>query len=272
MQHSEMSLSYLSGPRKMGPVNWVGLWYLYLKEVYRFLNVYVQTIASPLVTSLLFLAIFTLALGRSVTYVGNFDFLHFITPGLIIMAMAQNAFANTSSSMVISKIQGNIIDVLMPPISPLEFVIAYAAAGITRGLAVGLSCWLGMLLFVPLGVASPVQLLVFSLLGTGMLSLLGLLGGILSDKFDHMAALTNFIITPLSFLSGTFYSIHNLPPLFLMLAKLNPFFYMIDGFRGAFLGSSDVSPLLGFSVLLGFDSSLLLLIWILVRRGYKLKQ
>lgn len=264
-------LSQGLGPRRFGAVNWLGLWSLYVKEVRRFLNVATQTVAAPVVTTLLFLAIFTLALGRSVDVVQGVPFSQFLAPGLIMMAMVQNAFANTSSSLVISKIQGNIVDVLMPPISAGEMVLAYAAAGVTRGLVVGLSVGIAMVFFVTVEIHHLWAVLFFSTAASLMLATIGILAGVWADKFDHMAAITNFVITPFAFLSGTFYSIERLPQPFYDIAHLNPFFYMIDGFRYGFIDSSDASPWLGAAVMIAMNAGLLLAAWILVRRGWKLK-
>lgn len=264
-------LSQTLGPRRFGRVNWMGLWSLYLKEVRRFMNVATQTVAAPVVTTLLFLAIFTLALGRSVETVQGVTFSQFLAPGLIMMAMVQNAFANTSSSLVISKIQGNIVDVLMPPINETEFVVAYAAAGMTRGLVVGASVGIVMAFFVPVEIHHLWAVLFFSMAASLMLASIGIIAGIWADKFDHMAAITNFVITPFAFLSGTFYSIERLPQPFYDIAHLNPFFYMIDGFRYGFIDSSDASPWLGVAVMSAINVTLLVISWLLVRRGWKLK-
>lgn len=261
----------LVAPRQMGAVNWRGLWELYLKEVRRFIKVWLQTIAAPMVTSLLFLAIFALSLGGNIHQVGGVTFLEFLAPGLIMMTMVQNAFANTSSSVIISKVQGNIVDVLMPPISPAELTVAYALGGMTRGVVVGIAVALGMIFFVPLHAAHPFYILFHAVAASLMLSLLGVLAGVWSEKFDHMAAVTNFIITPLSFLSGTFYSVDRLPEKFQAFAHFNPFFYMIDGFRYGFIAHPDALPLTGLAVVGITDVILLLGCWLLVRSGYKLK-
>lgn len=264
-------MAEVTAPKSYGLVNWVGLWYLYLKEVRRFLNVFTQTIAAPVVTTLLFLAIFTLALGRAVEMVNGVPFATFLAPGLIIMAMAQNAFANTSSSIVISKIQGNIVDVLMPPISPGEFVAAYALGGVTRGVAVGLATGIVMAFFVDFPLEHPLFVVYHAISSSMMLALLGMIGGIWSEKFDHIAAFTNFVIMPFSFLSGTFYSITRLPEPFYSAAFFNPFFYMIDGFRYGFIGRSDADPILGMLVMAGVNIALWLLAWRMCTTGYKLK-
>jgi ABC-2 type transport system permease protein len=257
--------------RYIGAVNWTGTWTLYAKEVTRFAKVYLQSVFAPVVTSLLFLAIFTLALGRSVETVVGVPFVVFLAPGLMMMAMIQNSFANTSSSMVISKVQGNIVDVLMPPMSPGELTFAYAAAGATRGLMVGVVTGLTMWVFVPMRIHDPL-LLIFHACGASlMMSLLGLIGGIWADKFDHIAAVTNFVILPLSFLSGTFYSIERLPGVWNTVAHFNPFFFMIDGFRYGFIGHADGPLGLGIAVIATINVALWLWArWMFVS-GYKLK-
>lgn len=261
----------ISAPRHYGLINWIGFWNLYLKEVKRFLNVFTQTVVAPVVTTLLFLAVFTLALGRAVDTVNGVDFAVFLAPGLVMMVIAQNAFANTSSSVVISKVQGNIVDVLMPPISPVEMVAAYGLGGVTRGFLVGLSTGFVMLFFVDIPLSHPLIMVAHGFLAALMLSLLGMIGGIISEKFDHIAAFTNFVITPLSFLSGTFYSIERLPDSVQIFALFNPFFYMIDGFRYGAIGRSDADPIFGLFIMLSFNSFLFFLAWQMVRRGYKLK-
>jgi ABC-2 type transport system permease protein len=258
-------------PRVMGPVNWRGLGTLYMKEVRRFLNVFTQTLMAPVVTTLLFLAIFTLALGRAVQQVGGVDFALFLAPGLVMMAMVQNAFANTSSSIVIAKVQGNIVDLLMPPLSPTEITLGIVGGGVTRGLLVGLAVTLAMWLFVPLRVAHPFFVLYHAVAASLLLALLGLIGGIWAEKFDHISAVTNFVITPFSFLSGTFYSIERLPGMWHDVALWNPFFYMIDGFRYGFIGHADGSPAVGLAVLFGVNLALWLIAHRMIATGYRLK-
>jgi ABC-2 type transport system permease protein len=255
--------------RRIGAVNWLGFWTLYVREVRRFLKVGTQTLVAPVVTTLLFLAIFLLALGGAAA--GGVTYGAFLAPGLIMMAIMQNAFANTSSSIVISKIQGNIVDVLMPPISGGELTLAYALGGATRGIAVGLVVGLAIWCVVPLRIVDPAAVLLHGIAASLLLSLLGLLGGIWSEKFDHLAAVTNFVVTPLSFLSGTFYSVDRLPPDWQFLAHANPFFYMIDGFRAGFTGHADGRPGVGVALLIGTNAMLLILCFRLVARGYKLK-
>lgn len=258
-------------PRQLGSVNWLGLWSLYLKEIRRFGKVATQTIISPLVTTFLYLVIFSLALGRSVQQLGGVSYAEFLVPGLIMMAMAQNAFANTSSSLVISKVQGNIVDLLMPPLSAAELTIGIAAGGLTRGLAVGLTSALAVRLFLPYGIHDWFYIVFDAASASLMLAFLGMLAGLWAEKFDQMAAVTNFVITPLSFLSGAFYSTERLPEFWRHIAHLNPFFYMIDGFRYGFIGHADGSLAAGTAVLAAADLLLGLATWHLIARGYKLR-
>ncbi len=257
--------------RQMGSVNWRGLWTLYMKEVRRFLNVYTQTLLAPLVTTLLFLAIFTLALGGAGRQVGGVDYAVFLVPGLIMMSMMQNAFANTSSSLVIAKVQGNIVDILMPPLSATELTLGICGGGVTRGMLVGLVVMSVMWLFVPYTIHNPLFILYHGFMASLMLALLGMIGGIWSEKFDHIAAVTNFVITPLSFLSGTFYSIERLPPDWQFIAHFNPFFYMIDGFRYGFIGYADGALWTGMAVLALVNLSLWTLAHRMLATGYRLK-
>jgi ABC-2 type transport system permease protein len=260
--------------RAIGVINWLGFWTLYAREVRRFFKVATQTIAAPVVTTLLFLAFFVLALGGAggaSRSVGGVSFAEFLTPGLIMMSIMQNAFANTSSSLVISKIQGNIVDVLMPPLSGGELTLAYALGGVTRGIVVGAVVSLAIWCFVPLRIADLAAVAFNAVAASLLLSLLGVLAGIWAEKFDHMAAVTNFIVTPLSFLSGTFYSVDRLPEGWRFVAHLNPFFYMIDGFRYGFIGHADGSLAVGMAVLIGVNAALLLLCFRLIASGYRLK-
>lgn len=266
-----MSLSAHPLPRPIGTVNWIGLYTLTRKEVRRFLKVWVQTVAAPVVTSLLFYAVFALALGGVVRSVGDVPFLQFLGPGLVMMAIAQNAFANTSSSVLVAKVQGNIVDVLMTPLAAAELATAYVLGGVIRGLMVGVVTAIGIWVFVPLGVHAPFYILFHAVAASMMLSLIGIMGGIWADKFDHMAAVTNFIVTPLSFLSGTFYSIQSVPPLFHTIAHLNPFFYFIDGFRYGFIGQTDGTLMTGLAVMVAVNALLWVLVLRMLRSGYKLK-
>ncbi|WP_412070770.1 ABC transporter permease [Qipengyuania gaetbuli] len=223
-------------------INRVGLWSLYIKEVRRFLKVQTQTIWAPAVTTLLFLVIFTVALGRTDREILGVNFATFVAPGLIVMGMMQNAFANSSFSLLSGKIQGTIIDLLMPPLSVGELMGGIVAAAITRAIMVGGAVALAMAFYpgVDLSLAHPWAVAWFGLMGAAMLAILGLLASIWAEKFDHNAAVTNFVIAPLSLLSGTFYVIDNLAPAFQAVSRVNPFFYVISGFRFGFLGESDI--------------------------------
>ncbi len=255
----------------MGAVNWIGLWTLYMREVRRFLKVYTQTLIAPVITTLLFMAIFALALGGAVRTVAGVPFMEFLAPGLIVMAIAQSAFANTSSSIIISKIQGNIIDTLMPPFTAHEITFGFTMGGVTRGVAVGVVVWLAVSPFVDLSVHHWGFILYHGFMASLMLSLLGVVGGVWSEKFDHIAAVTNFVVTPLSFLSGTFYSIQRLPDAVQVAAHFNPFFYMIDGLRYGVIGHADGSLVLGVVVMAAVNIGLWALSTWMFATGYKLK-
>jgi ABC-2 type transport system permease protein len=223
-------------------VNRVGLWSLYIKEVRRFLKVQTQTIWAPAVTTLLYLVIFTLAMGRGNRMILGVNFATFMVPGLIMMGMMNNAFANSSFSLLAGKLQGTIIDLLMPPLSEAELMTGIVAAAMTRAGLVGAAVALAVSLWpgIHMMAAHPWAIVWFGLMGSLLLSLMGLLTSLWADKFDHAAAVTNFVILPLSLLSGTFYLIHNLSPAFQTISHFNPFFYMISGFRFGFLGQSDI--------------------------------
>ncbi|MEQ8666860.1 MAG: ABC transporter permease [Rhodospirillales bacterium] len=251
--------------------NRIGLWTLYTREVRRFMKVYTQTLLAPMVTTLLFLAVFALALGGSDRIAAGIPFTEFLAPGLIMMAMAQNAFANTSSSIVIAKVQGNIVDTLMPPFTAAELTLAINLGGATRGIVVGAVVGLVMSLFVTIHISNVFLIVFHGVAASLMLALLGTIGGIWSEKFDHIAAVTNFVITPLSFLSGTFYTIDRLPEAAQFVAYFNPFFYMIDGFRHGFIGTGDIDPALGVAVMVGINVALWLTCQHIFRTGYRLK-
>jgi ABC-2 type transport system permease protein len=257
--------------RVIGAVNWIGFWTLYAREVRRFMKVSLQTIAAPVITTLLFLAVFLLALGGAARSVGGVDYSRFLTPGLVMMAVMQNAFANTSSSLMISKTQGNIVDVLMPPLSAGELTLAFALGGMTRGIVVGIAVALAIWCFVPIRIEHWSAVVFFALSASLLLALLGVLGGVWAEKFDHIAAVTNFVITPLSFLSGTFYSIDRLPVDWQFVAHLDPFFHLIDGFRYGFIGHADGTTWISALVLVACNAALLALCFGLISRGYKLK-
>jgi ABC-2 type transport system permease protein len=254
-------------------VNWGGLATLYVKEVRRFFKVQLQTIWAPAVTTLLFLVIFTVALGRSGRTVMGVPFADFLAPGLIVMGMIQNAFANSSFSLLVGKVQGTIVDYLMPPLSTGELMLAMAGASVTRAFLVGLAVWLAMLFWPGVDVmpGHVWAVLWFGLMGSLMLSFLGLITSIWAEKFDHAAAVGNFVVAPLSLLSGTFYSVDSLSPTFAAISHANPFFYVISGFRYGFLGVADSPIGLGAVVLLAINLALGALCFALLRSGWKLK-
>jgi ABC-2 type transport system permease protein len=254
-------------------VNWGGLKTLYLKEVRRFFKVQLQTIWAPSITTLLFLVIFTVALGRSGRTVMGVSFADFIAPGLIVMGMIQNAFANSSFSLLVGKIQGNIVDYLMPPLSTGELIVGLVGASVTRAVLVGLAVWLVMLFYPGVHVAPRIgwAILWFGIFGSMMLAFLGLLTSIWAEKFDHAAAVTNFVVAPLSLLSGTFYSIESLAPAFQAVSHANPFFYIISGFRYGFLGVADSPVHFGAGLILAVNLGLWALCYALLRKGWKLK-
>jgi len=259
------------GTRRFGRVNWLGLYTLAHREIMRFAVIWNQTLLAPLVTAGLFLLIFSIAIGPTRGEVMGVSYTQFIAPGLLMMTVIQNAFANTSSSLVGSKVQGNIVDTLMPPLSPLELVLGYLAGGIGRGLAIALTIAVAILLFLGLVPQHPLIALAFVFLGSMFLGALGLVAGIFAKKFDQMAAISNFIITPLAFLSGTFYSVEALPPLMKTLTHFNPIFYLIDGVRYGVLGVSDSSPVLGLAVAAGSALTMSVVAWLFFRKGYRLK-
>jgi ABC-2 type transport system permease protein len=259
------------GSRRFGRINWLGLYTLAWREVMRFVSVWTQTLLAPLVTAALFLVIFSIAIGPARGDVLGVPFTAFIAPGILMMTVIQNAFANTSSSIVISKVQGNIVDTLMPPLSAGELVLGYLAGGIVRGLAVALAIGLGILLVLGISMAHPLWALVFVLLGSAMMGAVGIVAGVFANKFDQMAAITNFIVTPLAFLSGTFYSVAALPPVLYEITHVNPVFYLIDGVRFGVLGVSDSSPWLGLAVCSATTLAVCLMAWAMFRTGYRLK-
>ena len=251
--------------------NWVGFFTLYTKEVKRFLNVFAQTILAPAITTLLFYLIFTISIDRNYLNTANYNFSEFLAPGLICMAIMQNAFANTSSSILISKVQGNIVDILMPPMSEYELTFSYVLGGITRGLLVGLFVAIFIFMFVEIEIYNLGIIIYFAIGSSCLLSLFGIMCGIWAKKFDHMAAVTNFIIIPLTFLSGTFYSISRLPDFWQTVSSINPFFYNIDGFRYAFTGVSDSSLFQGMIFLIIINIILIFFCYLMFRKGYKIK-
>jgi ABC-2 type transport system permease protein len=261
------------GEPVLSGINWEGLKTLYIKEVHRFFKVQLQTVWAPAITTLLYLAIFTVALGRSGRTVEGVAFADFIAPGLIVMAMLQNAFANASFSLLVGKIQGNIVDYLMPPLSTGELIAGLVGAAVTRAFFVGFAVWLAMLLWpgVSVEIRHPLFVFWFGLMGALMLSFLGLITSLWADKFDHAAAVTNFVVAPLSLLSGTFYSIKQLAPSFQAISLANPFFYAISGFRYGFLGISDSPIAVGAIGLLVLNLILWGICFALLKSGWKIK-
>ena len=271
--HSSNWVRHEPGAPLLKGVNWGGLKTLYVKEVRRFFKVQMQTVWAPAITTLLYLAIFTIALGRGGRMVMGVPFANFLAPGLIVMAMIQNAFANSSFSLLVGKIQGNIVDYLMPPLSTGELIAGLVGASVTRAFLVGCAVWLAMLLWpgVSVDIRRPELVLWFGLMGSLLLSFLGLLTSVWAEKFDHAAAVTNFVVTPLSLLSGTFYSVHQLSPTFQAVSHANPFFYVISGFRSGFLGVSDSPLLIGGIALLALNVALWALCYALLKSGWKIK-
>ena len=248
-----------------------GFYTLFYKEILRFWKVAFQTIAAPLVTTLLYLLIFSHVLSQRVEVFHGISYTAFLVPGLVMMSMLQNAFANSSSSLIQSKVTGNIIFVLLGPLSHFEFFSAYLAAAIVRGLMVGLGVYIAAWCFTPVPLHSIFWIFIFGLLGSAMVAALGIVAGIWADKFDQMASFQNFVILPLTFLSGVFYSIHSLPEFWQKLSHLNPFFYTIDGFRYGFFGQSDISPWVSLAVVGTTFLALSFATFLMIRSGYKLR-
>lgn len=244
---------------------------LLYKEMLRFWKVSFQTIAAPILSAMLYLMIFSHVLSGRVEVYPGIGYGAFLAPGLAMMALLQNAFANSSSSLIQSKITGNIVFVLLPPISYREFYAAYVLASVLRGVACGVGVLLVSLPFASLNLAEPGWIIAFTLIGGAFLGSLGVIAGIWADKFDQLAGFQNFIVMPLTFLSGVFYSIHSLPGFWLAVSHLNPFFYMIDGFRYGFFGQSDVSPWISALITIGSFAALSLATLNMLARGYKLR-
>ena len=253
--------------------NRIGLWSLYMKEVRRFLKVQTQTVWAPAVTTLLFLVIFSVAMGRAGREVLGHPFADFLAPGLIVMAMLQNSFANSSFSLLVGKIQGTIVDYLMPPLSNGELIAGMVGAAVTRAFLVGAAVWLAMVVWpgVSVEVRHPWSVLWFGLMGSLMLAFLGFLTSIWAEKFDHAAMITNFVVAPLALLSGTFYSVEQLSPAFEAISHANPFFYVISGFRYGFLGVTDSPLMVGALGLLILNIGLWAACYALLRSGWKIK-
>ncbi len=247
-----------------------GLRTLLYKEVLRFWKVAFQTVAAPVMTALLYLLIFSHVLDGE-AQVNSVRYAAFLIPGLVMMSVLQNAFANTSSSLIQSKVMGSIVFILLPPITYVEFYLAYVIAAIARGLMVGAGVLAVTAWFAPLAFVSPLWILTFALVGAGIMGSLGMIAGIWAEKFDQLAAFQNFLIMPATFLSGVFYSIHSLPPFWQTVSHLNPVFYMIDGFRYGFFGVSDVAPATSLAVVSVSYLVVALITLAMLRRGYKLR-
>jgi ABC-2 type transport system permease protein len=249
----------------------VGFRTLFFKEILRFWKVATQTIAAPVVSAMLYLLIFGHVLDGRVEMLDGVSYTSFLVPGLVMMSVLQNAFANSSSSLIQSKITGNLVFILLPPLSHVEILSAYVVASVVRGLAVGLGVFIITAWFAHLSFVAPLWIIAFALLGAGILGTLGVVAGIWAEKFDQLAAFQNFLITPATFLAGVFYSIKKLPPFWLAVSHFNPFFYMIDGFRYGFFGQSDVSPWTSLAIVAVFFVALAAIAINLLRRGYKLR-
>ena len=267
----EIEDRYQINVKKFGYVNWIGFWTLYKKEVLRFLIVVIQTVISPLVTSLLFLLVLSLAIGNERGVVLGHPFLTFLAPGLIAMQVIQQAFSHSSSSIMIGKIQGNIVDILYAPLSPSEVTLATILAACTRSFIIVFISILVFYFIVDLKFYNFFYIFIFTFLGSFILGAVGFIAGLWAEKFDHMATVTNFFIVPLSFLSGTFYSINRLPDILHTISKTNPFFYIIDGFRYGFLGVADGSIAVGLSYLTVLSFISWFAAYILYKKGYKIK-
>ena len=250
-------------------MSFIGSSTLFIKEVKRFLKVYQQTIVAPAFTSLLFLLVINVAIEDRINY--KFNYIDFLAPGLIIMGMMQNSFANTSSSLLSSKVAGNIVDLLMPPFKVNEIIIVYCMAAIIRSILVGLLTFLIMMPFINFDFLNFYNLVIFSILGSMLLALIGLIAGIWAEKFDNMSAITNFVITPLTFLSGTFYSIDKLKEPFYTISLYNPFYYIIDGFRDSFIFTQSESIFNGIVYLTALNAIMYLVCYYLLKSGWKLK-
>ena len=267
----EIEHKYKIYEKKFGYVNWIGFWTLYKKEVLRFLIVVIQTVISPLVTSLLFLLVLSLAIGNERGEVLGVSFITFLAPGLIAMQVIQQGFSHSSSSIMIGKIQGNIVDILYAPLTAAEITLAINLAACTRSLMIAIVSIVVFTFIVELEFYNFFYIFIFTFLGAFILSSIGIIIGLWAEKFDHMASATNFIIVPLSFLSGTFYSIDRLPDILKNVSEMNPFFYIIDGFRYGFLGAADGSIQFGLFYLLILSFITWFAAYMLFKKGYKIK-
>lgn len=263
--------SGLPSPRRYDGINWIGVQTLYLREVRRFWKVGAQTVAAPVVTTLLYMLVFVVALKDARPPLHGTPFAEFVAPGLIMMAILNNAFANASSSLIQAKIMGTATDFLTPPLSPLELTIGFSLGAATRGMVVGLVTAVCVLPFAKLGVANLFAILWFGVIASLLMGMLGVLAGLWSEKFDHLSAVQNFVVMPMTFLSGTFYPIERLPEPFRSISHFNPFFYLIDGFRSGFIGHADGSLMIGVAVSAVLTLALAVACWLVFRSGWRLK-
>jgi ABC-2 type transport system permease protein len=267
----EIIKKYKIGTRRFGLINWVGAWTLYQKEVLRFLNVWAQTLFSPLISSLLFLLVLSLAIGSERGDVLGVSFITFLAPGLISMQVIQQSFSHSSSSFMISKIQGNIVDLLYAPLSAAEVTIAVSLAAVTRSVMIAVISIIAFMLLIDIEITNYLTLISFTFLSSFILGNVGIIAGLWAEKFDNMATVTNFVIVPLSFLSGTFYTIDKLPSFLQTISEFNPFFYMIDGFRYSFIGEADGSITIGLIYLVILSFVTWFVTYLLYKKGYKIK-
>ena len=267
----EITKKYKIGSRRFGLINWVGAWTLYKKEVLRFLIVWIQTIFSPLISSLLFLLVLSLAIGADRGDILGVPFITFLAPGLISMQVIQQSFSHSSSSFMIGKIQGNILDLLYAPLSAAEVTVSISLAAVTRSVMIAAVSIIVFKLIIKIEITNYLLLVIFTLLSSFILGNIGIIAGLWAEKFDHMATVTNFVIVPLSFLSGTFYSIDRLPEFLQIVSKANPFFYMIDGFRYSFIGQADGSITIGLVYLTILSVVSWFITYLLYKNGYKIK-
>jgi ABC-2 type transport system permease protein len=258
-------------PMSYGRANWIGVWTLYKREVMRFWKVGLQTVAAPVVTTLLYMMIFVVAVGRARPALEGVSFGQFVGPGLIMMAILNNAFANSSSSLVQAKIMGTAVDFLTPPLSPTELAMGFTAGAVTRGMLVGLITAATVWPFARFGLAHAWAVVYFALVASVIMALTGVVAGLWAEKFDHLASVTNFIVMPMTFLSGTFYRVSNLPAPFDQVSKFNPFFYIIDGFRYGFIGKADGSIAIGVGATLALAAALAAVAYWIFRTGWRLK-
>ncbi|WP_409019798.1 ABC transporter permease [Brevundimonas vesicularis] len=263
--------SGLPQPRRYDGINWVGLRTLYLREVRRFWKVGAQTVAAPVVTTLLYMMVFVVALQGSRPPLHGIPFAEFVAPGLIMMAILQNAFANASSSLIQAKIMGTATDFLTPPLSPLELTIGFSLGAATRGIVVGLVTALCVLPFARVGISNILLIVWFGLISSLLMGMVGVLAGLWSEKFDHLSAVQNFVVMPMTFLSGTFYLVENLPAPFDTISRFNPFFYLIDGFRAGFIGQAEGSLLIGVIMSAVLTLVMGVVCWLVFRSGWRLK-